>query len=168
MTTADSAALPVLETLRLGIGHERALGRFFADILETGDDRLFHPHPFTDDEARKICGEPGRDLYYAVMLDRDEILAYGMLRGWNEGFAVPSLGILVSAAWRGHGLGRLLMGQLHMAARLRNAPRVRLKVYRSNLAAQALYRTCGYRFTEEDDINLIGYHEICQDKRASS
>jgi len=84
-----------------------------------------------------------------------------MLRGWDEGYAVPSLGIAVRAEAQGSGLGRLVMGYLHTEARRRGAPRIRLKVYPDNVRAVELYRSLGYEYRPElESGQLVGYKEL--------
>ncbi len=72
-------------------------------LAARGDGRWFHPHPLTAVEAARPCAYDGRDLYYAAVTG-DAVVAYGLLRGWDEGYAVPSLGIAVHPAARGLGL----------------------------------------------------------------
>jgi len=94
-------------------------------------------------------------------VDGNVVLAYGILRGWDEGYAIPSLGIAVHPDARGTALGELLMHFLHGAARQRGARRVRLKVYSDNLAARSLYAKLGYNFDSVvEDGQLIGTLEL--------
>ena len=74
-----------------------------------------------------------------------------MLRGWDEGYAIPSLGIYVAPALRGTGAARLLMQYLHLCAKLSGATQIRLKVYRGNISATKLYQSLGYVFEKPDD-----------------
>jgi len=46
-----------------------------------------------------------------------------MLRGWDEGYETPSLGIAVHPDARGLGLARTFMGFLHAAASFQGAAR---------------------------------------------
>jgi ribosomal protein S18 acetylase RimI-like enzyme len=133
------------------------LGQFFEG--NTGELH-FHPHPLTIDEAARICAYQGPDIY-TVALTQSEILAYGMLRGWEEGYAIPSLGILISSDARGTGLAQLIMQYLHYSARLRGASKIRLSVYPSNVKAVSLYRRIGYRFDSTGkNGQLIGIFEF--------
>ena len=79
-----------------------------------------------------------------------------MLRGWEEGHEIPSLGIVMDAAWRGRGYGRLLMEFLHATARRRGARQIRLKTYPDNVCALGLYRKLGYVFGGEEKGQLVG------------
>jgi RimJ/RimL family protein N-acetyltransferase len=133
-----------LEWRRLSPELERPLASFF-DALSDDDRRSFHPHPFTVEAARELCGYRGADVY-GVLIEGGVVLGYGMLRGWDAGFAVPSLGIALGPAARGRGLGRLVMQLLHATAARRGARRVRLKVVPDNARAIRLYEACGYRF----------------------
>jgi ribosomal protein S18 acetylase RimI-like enzyme len=113
------------------------------------DGRFFTPHPFTQEALDGLASQPGQDLY-VVMTSGDQAVAYGLLRGWNEGYAVPRLGLAVAPTERGRGLGRKMMDFLHGAARSRGADRVSLRVHLENERAVALYRSMGYTFEPPD------------------
>jgi ribosomal-protein-alanine N-acetyltransferase len=138
---------------------EQPLTDFFAGLVSAGDGRWFHPHPLDRAEANRICSYDGQDVYY-VAVDDGVVLGYAFLRGWDEGFSVPSLGIAVDASVRGQGVGRALMELLHLVARRRGSERVRLKVYPENANAVDLYRSLGYVFDSEDDGQLVGLLEL--------
>jgi ribosomal-protein-alanine N-acetyltransferase len=145
-----------LEIRQIGHSTANAVYEFFRALVLAGDDRLFHPHPFTYEEAQRLSTYVGKDLYYVLMND-EQVLAYGMLRGWDEGYAVPSLGIAVHPMQRAKGYGTLMMHFLHSAARARGAERIRLKVYPGNQHAVALYKHMGYVFEDKTSNELIGY-----------
>ena len=131
------------------------LSDFFAAIRSSGE-MSFHPHPLTDESAKMLAQYSGNDVYY-VMVNGKEVLAYGMLRGWDQGYEIPSLGIAVHPKSRGKKLGELMMHFLHSAARSKGARQVRLKVYPKNAFAYSLYVKLGYKFdTAEENSQLIG------------
>jgi ribosomal protein S18 acetylase RimI-like enzyme len=125
-----------------------------ADIFTEIDEAFFRPHPFTPDEARRIADEGGRDTY-ALLLEDGRATAYGMLRGWTEGYPVPSLGIAVRTSAQGRGLGRLMMAHLQAEAMRRGATVVRLRVHPDNTRARRLYETLGYAYAGEDRGELV-------------
>jgi ribosomal-protein-alanine N-acetyltransferase len=131
------------------------LAEFFCLLEEAGDYRHFHPHPLNAEEAKKRTEYVGKDLYY-VLVEGRTVLGYGVLRGWDEGYEIPSLGIAVHPSARGMGLGQALMYFLHAAARRRGAKQVRLKVHRDNVNAIKLYRDIGYSFQAEEAGQLLG------------
>jgi ribosomal-protein-alanine N-acetyltransferase len=148
-----------LEFRALLPGLKSELVEFFRAFANSEGSHWFHPHPFTPEEADKLCIYDGKDLYYVALGGR-EVLAYGMLRGWDEGFAIPSLGIAVHPKVRGIGLGRAFMLFLHTAARLYGAKQIRLKVYPENIAAVKLYELLGYRYGEKLEDQLVGYLDL--------
>lgn len=134
----------MIEIRRLNPGWERNLYEFFEKIKE---DVNFHPHPFTAEYANFICNYSGRDVY-VMAAEKESILCYGMLRGWDDGFEVPSLGIVVSPEYRGRGIGKMMMTHLHEEASMRGAKKIRLKVYPNNQRAISLYKSLGYVFED--------------------
>jgi ribosomal-protein-alanine N-acetyltransferase len=135
--------------------HASLLAAFFARLRAAGIEKFFHPHALSPQDAAARAAYSGHD-FYCVMLQDDAVIGYGMLRGWDEGYTIPSLGIVIDPSARGRGYGRTLMNFLHDAARQRGATRIRLKVYLQNQTALQLYRSLGYVFQEEEDGQLIG------------
>jgi len=134
---------------------EQPLVDFFTALRISGE-RNFHPHPFTDEAAKTLAQYRGRDLYY-LLVAGNAILAYGILRGWDQNYAIPSLGIAVHPEARRGGLGELMMRFLHCAARRNGARQVRLKVYPENASARSLYTKLGYKFDSvEEESQLVG------------
>ena len=132
-----------------------ALAVFFRVLDENGDSRYFHPHPFSDEFLEKLSRYKGNDLYY-VAVEAKTVLAYGLLRGWDEGYMIPSLGIAVHPEARGIGLSKAFMHFLHIAARRKGAIEIRLKVYPDNIKAIKLYESLGYSFLGTENQQLVG------------
>ena len=135
---------------------ELSLIEFFNWINNSDVKTYFHPHPFTQEQAYQLAHYQGKDLYY-IVLEKTRILGYGMLRGWDEGYNVPSVGICLHSSVQGIGLGVLFMNFLHIVAKRRGVSQMRLKVYSENLKALNLYRKLGYTFKERENEQLVGY-----------
>jgi ribosomal protein S18 acetylase RimI-like enzyme len=135
--------------------HCLALDDFFAALVASGAERFFHPHPLDATHAKKIATYDGADFYGAAFYG-EKIVSYGMLRGWDEMFVVPRLGLAVHPEWQGRGIGRQTMNYLHHEARLRRAPSVRLSVDPANHSAIQLYRSFGYQLTAESPELIVG------------
>jgi GNAT superfamily N-acetyltransferase len=150
-----------LEILHLGPDHVELLAELFARIVTDPLSSRFHPHPFSTPEAERICHYRGQDRYLVLRVD-DRFQAYGMLRGWDQGFSVPSLGIYVAPECRGLGASRVMMEHLHLTARLSGVKRICLKVYPDNLSAYKLYVSLGYHFAEpaSQESQLVGVLEV--------
>jgi len=149
------------ELVRLRPEHVEAVSAMFEDIAADRTAHRFHPHAFDHDNAIRVCSGAGSDLYFGLWV-RGKPCGYGMLRGWDEGFDVPSLGIWVSPELRGTGAAKALMSFLHLAARLSGSTRIRLKVHPDNPRAITLYRSFGYRFSErlESDGQMLGMLDL--------
>ncbi|HST30778.1 MAG TPA: GNAT family N-acetyltransferase, partial [Chthoniobacterales bacterium] len=113
----------------------------------------------TTDEAAARANYSGRD-FYCIMLQEDNVVGYGMLRGWDEGYAIPSLGIALDPSVRGRGCSRALMNFLHDTAKKRGATKVRLKVDSRNRPAIELYRSLGYVFEPQTGEELVGLLDL--------
>ncbi|MBN9231825.1 MAG: mannose-1-phosphate guanylyltransferase/mannose-6-phosphate isomerase [Legionella sp.] len=135
--------------------HQIPLIALFADIATDDTARRFHPHAFTDEYATKITQYNGKDLYLGAFQGAD-LVGYGLLRGWDEDYTTPSLGIYLHPAARGKGLAVKFMHEMHQFAATKGAPSVRLKVYPDNLIALKLYRQLGYKFSSEEKGQLVG------------
>lgn len=129
--------------IKLQPQHIPLLNSLFDKIIDTGDFEYFHPHPFTIEQVEEICNYTGKDLYLAS-IDNGKISSYGLLRGWDEGFLAPSLGIYVEETYRGTGLSKKTMEELQDFAWKNGSKRIRLTVLTKNKKALALYQNMGY------------------------
>jgi ribosomal-protein-alanine N-acetyltransferase len=154
-----SSRAEALEFRQLSPEWEIPLAQFFEELKNNGDEEFFHPHPLTAAEAMERCAHIGLDLYFVAVFGR-KVIGYAMLRGWEDGYEVPSLGIAIHPQNRGMKLGRAMMEFLHCVARVRGVQRIRLKVYKKNSIAQKLYENLGYEFKEETNSELVGYYEV--------
>ncbi len=144
--TQDGRGLVVIRTLHPEDAD--GLGDLFEGLAGDPASIHFHPHPLTRAEARRIADRVDiRDDVYYVAVDGDRrIVGYGMLRGWDEGYAVPSFGVAVAVDRRGAGIGRQLLRWAIEAARERGAERMILKVHVTNVGARHVYETEGFLF----------------------
>jgi RimJ/RimL family protein N-acetyltransferase len=142
----DEAAPDHLVVTRAARDDEHDLARLFAEV----DATWFHPHELSAPMAHEIANYAGRDVHLVGRTTGSGIVAYGLLRGWDDGYDVPSLGIYVRADVQGRGYGRRMMESLHQAALDRGADRVRLRVHPGNERARRLYDALGYREAGED------------------
>ena len=134
---------------------EQALADFFAAVAEGNYAYYYRPYDLAPETASRLCNSSGEDLNY-VLIDEGIILGHGMLRGWDEGYAVPSLGIVIHPDTAGKSLGTMLTGFLHSVAWLRDCQAVRLTVYKNNIPAVKIYKRFGYKFTDKNNEEYVG------------
>lgn len=148
-----------MELSRVRAGHRSALEAFFVEIAADPAREFFRPHGFDAQQARAICDYAGRDLY-AALLRQGRVLGYGMLRGWDEGFDTPSLGIFLHREARGTGAGGLFMHYLHVNAAAQGATSIRLTVDEANTRAIRFYTGHGYGFSQHSPGRLLGTRKL--------
>ena len=157
MNSSENVGTPAPHHFQEVASHHRSeLTAFLEALSLNGDEDFFHPHALNQAAVSDIItrSEQGPDEYW--VLRNQGILAYGMLRGWAEGFDIPSLGVAVSPRHRGQGLARAIMEHLHKRACHRGASSVRLTVHRQNASALSLYRKFGYTLRPKSMTEYIG------------
>ena len=154
--------MSTIEFVKLTPDYLKCLTHFFEEINSPEYTDFFSPHPFNGEKARYVCSYQGRDLYYAISLNKAEIIGYGMLRGWDEGYEVPALGLCLLKKYRGKGVGGAFLKFLESSAVLNGCRRVMLKVKKTNTIAKTLYESRGYAFQEYDAESMIGFKSLVQ------
>ncbi len=115
----------------------------------------FDPFPLTSVHAHRIALEPRQDDYYIALCKKD-LLGLSMLRGFDEGYEIPSFGVFIDHACQGRGVGRRLTVWTIDQARLRGCPAVRLSVYADNVGARSLYASLGFHEQERQAVERTG------------
>ncbi len=148
-----------IEVRRLRATDYDEVSNFFRIVSVDQKSQNFHPHSFDDDSAEWVTSYKGRDLYLGLFINQ-RMLGYGLLRGWDEGFEIPSLGIYLAPDARGKGLSKEFMSAIHTHALKNGALKVRLKVYADNTGARRLYEKIGYVFASEEEGQLVGSFDL--------
>jgi glycosyltransferase involved in cell wall biosynthesis/GNAT superfamily N-acetyltransferase len=142
-----------VELRKLGPDDSDALVRFFVRNNLPEVMTHFHPFQLSPDNARQIARHRGRDAYFGAFED-GEVLGMSMLRGWDEGYEVPSFGVVVDVRHHGRGLGSKLTDFAIEQARELGSERVRLSVYSSNQVAHRMYEVRGFVEQERTEVQL--------------
>jgi ribosomal-protein-alanine N-acetyltransferase len=103
----------------------------------------------TQQEFPDILVLPGH-LSFALSEPDQEVMGFGQI--WTNSAGVVNLvRILVAPDLRGQGLGKKLCALLlDHATQVLGAPSVKLRVYRNNLPAVAVYRSLGFEAIESE------------------
>ena len=135
------------------INYKTSIEYFFKRNIT--DEKFFHPHELSySGLLREVSNNPKN--FYVFFMDIDNVIGYGLLRGWQEEYEIPSLGIMIDITQRGSGVSKNLMLHLESAAQIKGANQIRLTVYKENINAIALYNKLGYIFSDKNDNELIG------------
>lgn len=138
------------------------LGRFFATIADDSEAaRFFHPHPFSQDTATYLAwhSQGKRDRYFVADYCGC-VVGYSMLRGWDEGYEIPSWGGCVHPQLRNVGLGKCLLVHGIRSAMAAGASKLRLTVYKDNDRAVHVYRKMGFAYKEKNEREWIGMLDL--------
>ena len=119
------------------------LGVFFEKNNTNAVTDDFCPFPLTSDIAESLLSSSTKDLFFLLEQDEKKV-GFSMLRGFDEGYEIPSLGMFVGAAHQGQGLGRELLEQTCAFAQLHGINSVRLSVFEDNERAFQLYQKLGF------------------------
>jgi len=111
-------------------------------FLNNNKSKYFIPHKYDKDTIIKNI--KSKDKYYIIINNKNDIISYGMLRGYEEGYEIPSLGIIIDKKYRKRGLSILFMTFLEINAKLLNANSIRLTVIKNNKIAINLYKKRKY------------------------
>jgi ribosomal protein S18 acetylase RimI-like enzyme len=119
------------------------LSQFFARNNLPSVTRQFDPFPLTCETAFRITRVQHQDRYYVALLGSC-LVGFAMLRGWDEGYSIPSLGILIDKSHHQSGYGRMMLQYVIKQAYAIGCFRIRLSVYASNSRALRLYQLHGF------------------------
>jgi len=139
--------------------HEVGLVALFKALCVNGDGSLFYPHPLTAAESYRLCRYVGLDQYF-VATKSGEVIGYAMLRGWDEGYAIPSLGLAVHPEHRNKGIAEALMGELVRLARNRGASKLRMSVDATRARFIKFCERFGFQFSPLSPGRLVGMVEL--------
>jgi ribosomal protein S18 acetylase RimI-like enzyme len=131
---------------------EPSLTALFERADGVGEMRYFDPFPLTRATARRLCQEGRRDRFYVAVAD-DGIVGLSMLRGWDEGYAIPSFGVMIDPSWHGRGLGARMTDYTIDEAWRAGCEAIRLSVYGGNVVAAEMYRRRGFEEIERHAVH---------------
>jgi len=155
MTTNSLTEAIQLEAVDLGrTDHRRSLLALLDEYAQTPEGGS---NPLDPDAKARLCDLLASKPHYAGWLAlRSGGQAIGLINcfeGVSTFRARPLLNvhdIIVSASWRGRGIGRALLAAAEAGARARGCCKLTLEVLEGNHRAEAVYRACGFRPYELD------------------
>jgi len=126
------------------------LKEFFKTIK---GDKFFHPFPFTKKTIDKILAAD-KDLYF-YSWDKEKIVGMCMLRGFDEGYEIPSFGIIVHPDYRDKGIGSAGLDMATEVCERLKCKKIRLTVDEGNERAKRMYKKAGFKFNKN-----IGFKKL--------
>ncbi|MBK9099388.1 MAG: GNAT family N-acetyltransferase [bacterium] len=105
-----------------------------------------------------ILAKAKNDVYYGVFWG-EELTGFYMLRGFDEGYSIPSYGVYISSRFSDKGLAALTLSHAISTCKFLGCKKLRLKVHTANTYALKQYVKFGFVETGFDEkINNIIMH----------
>ena len=114
--------------------------------------KYFTAFNFNFKTIKDILSKKERDIFFGLFIN-DKIIGFYMLRGFDEGYEIPSYGVWISSEFAGKGLGKLTLQHAIAFCRINNIKKIMLKVYPQNTSAKVLYENFGFKPTGIDNKN---------------
>lgn len=121
--------------------------------------KFFHPFPFDRKSIKNRLSRTVRDYYWGIF-SYDILMGYFMLRGWDEGYEIPSFGVLIDEAYRNRGLATLSLNFAIVVARYRCTKRIMLKVHPKNVVARSIYEKVGFKYSGPTKEERLYFYDI--------
>jgi ribosomal protein S18 acetylase RimI-like enzyme len=137
---------------------KQKLALFFEENNTPEITTFFHPFALCRETAESLISTPRLDRFY-LLLSHDQIVGFSMLRGWDEGFVIPSLGMFIHFRRQGRGWGKILLEHTVEDARRLDCSEVKLTVYAGNVIAHNLYKSYGFVEVVREAIMLAQNHD---------
>lgn len=105
-----------------------------------------------------------KDCFWGIYFE-NTLTGFYMLRGFDEGYEIPSYGVFISKEFSGKGLSKLTLQHAISYCKLNGIKNLMLKVHPDNLVAKKIYEDFGFKQTGIDskNNNLIYHKELKQD-----
>lgn len=111
--------------------------------------RRFYALPHDEASIAAILSAARQDVYFAMFWN-DQLISVAMLRGWDEGYDIPSFGILVDEKFKGVQVMPILLETAKLMCRMSKVKRMMLKIHPDNASIRTINRF-GFRHTSTED-----------------
>ena len=122
------------------------LAQELSELLRNVDpdySKYFIPFNFDLQTVEKKLTDAKLDLFFGIFVNA-RLVGFYMLRGFDEGYDIPSYGVWISSEFAGKGLARLTIQHAISFCKINNINQLMLKVHPDNLKAIKLYEDFGF------------------------
>lgn len=121
--------------------------------------KFFTPFSFDVETISSILSKKNKDGYFGIIW-KDRVIGLFLLRGWDDGYQIPSYGVVIDQMYNNRGLGQLTMEFSKAYCRLCACHQIMLKVHPQNKVAQHIYEKNGFVQTGIDSKNNNWIYKI--------
>ena len=101
--------------------------------------RFFSAFDFNEDAIIDVLTRKIKDVY-SGMFWRGELVGIFMLRGWDDGYDVPSFGVFVAETYRGGAFMKISLDVAKLICRLSGAERLMATIHPDNISPRGAVR----------------------------
>lgn len=132
-------------------------------LLASGGEysKYFIPFEFNYNSVKKVLSGMKLDHFIGIFID-DKIVGFYMLRGFDEGYSIPSYGVWISPKYSGLGLAKLTIQHALSFCKINGIKKIMLKVHPKNMKAKQIYEGFGFinNGIDRKNNNLVYYKNI--------
>lgn len=123
--------------------------------------RYFNPFDWGKQDFISSIINARKDRYFGIFY-QNILVGFYMLRGFDQGYSIPSYGVYISSCYKNKGIAKSSLIHAFKYCKENHIDRVMLKVHPDNTIAKLLYEKEGFVFSKEDPVSgqLIYYREI--------
>jgi RimJ/RimL family protein N-acetyltransferase len=114
--------------------------------------KYFTAFEFSAETFNALLKKAVNDKFFGIFFEK-EIAGFYMLRGFDEGYEIPSYGVWISSRFSNKGLSKLTLYHAFSVCRINNIQTLMLKVHPENKVPMKLYESLGFKQTGFDEIN---------------
>ncbi|MCP4971776.1 MAG: GNAT family N-acetyltransferase [Arcobacter sp.] len=125
--------------------------------------KYFHPFDFNENSIKNILKKTKLDQFFGIFIN-ELLIGFYILRGFDEGYTIPSYGVMISQKFSKFGLGKLSLQHAISFCKINKVEKIMLKVHPKNLTAKRIYESFGFNQSGMDkkNNNLIYYKNLIQ------
>lgn len=119
--------------------------------------RFFYAFSFDESAIAEILSAYREDVYSGVFW-QTELIGIFMLRGWDEGYEIPSFGALIDEKHSGGALMRLTLNTAKLICEFAGVKRIMAKIHPDNVSPRGANRLGWVQTGVETETGNMIYH----------
>jgi len=149
-----------IEITELGSENAETLSQLLLDS-DKNYSQYFVPFSFEVNSIKEILEIATNDKYFGVLIS-EKIVGFYMLRGFDDGYEIPSYGVWIAKEFSDLGLAKLTLQHAISYCKVNGIKKIMLKVHPDNSVAKKTYENYGFKQegTDAKNNNLIFYKEL--------
>jgi RimJ/RimL family protein N-acetyltransferase len=123
--------------------------------------KYFTPFSFDEETLRNMLLTAVKDQFFSIKVN-NRLSGFYMLRGFDEGYQIPSYGVWIAPEYAGCGLAKLSLQHAICFCKVNRVKKLMLKVAQENTIPKKIYEDFGFiqQGFDERNNNLIYYKEL--------